>query len=73
MTQDRHFAGSGCEQAFQNFDRRGLPRAVRPEQAEAFAGLDLEVQPTHSLDFAVISLAQIAALDGGGHAVHSNV
>jgi hypothetical protein len=56
------------QQTFEDLDSCGLPRPIRPEQAEALAGLEPKVQSTHRLHFAVVSLAQIAALDGGSHA-----
>ena len=67
VAQDRYLAGSRFQQAFQNFDCGGLPCSVGAEQAEAFAGLDLEVEPAHGLEFAIVGLAQIAAMDGYGH------
>src|SRR3989442_9298262 len=59
----------GLEQALQDFDGGGLPCTVWPEQAETFPGFDLEVQPANGLDLAVVSLPQVAALDGRGHAM----
>jgi hypothetical protein len=49
------------------WDGRRLPCPVRPKQAKAFAGLDFEVQAAHGFEFAVVGLAQIAAVDGYGH------
>ena len=43
-----------------------FPAPFGPEQAETFAGLNLEVQAAHGFDLTVIGLAQIAALDGRG-------
>ena len=64
--EDAHFAGSGLEQAFKDFDGRGLAGAVGAEQAEALAFANLEVEATQGFDLGVVSLAQAAALDGGG-------
>jgi hypothetical protein len=69
IAQNRHFSGSRRQQAFENFDGCSLPRPIRPEQTEAFAALDLEVQAAHSFHLAVIRLAQVAALNSGGHGV----
>ena len=44
------FAGGGVEQAFEDFDRGGLAGAVGPEQAEAFALLDGQIEPAHGVD-----------------------
>ncbi len=44
-----------------------FPAPFGPEKTEAFSGLNLEVQSAHGLDFAVVSLAQIATLDGNSH------
>src|ERR1035438_4376038 len=67
VPQNRHLPRSRREQAFEDFNGCGLPRPVRPEQAKALAGLDLQVQATHGLDFAIIGLAQVTALNGYGH------
>ena len=67
MAENCGLPGGGFEQAFQDFDGRGLPRTVRTEQAETFAGGDFEVQAADGFDFPVVGLAQIAALDGGRH------
>jgi hypothetical protein len=40
MAEDQDFAGGGREQAFENFDGRGFPCSVRPEETEALAGFD---------------------------------
>ncbi len=59
--------GSGRQQSFENFDGRGLAGAVRTQQAETLAGLDGQVETAHGFDFAVVGLAQTAALDGNLH------
>ncbi len=48
----------------EDLDRRGLARAVRPEQAEDLAAVDRHVDPTQRLEVAV-ALAQPADLDRG--------
>ena len=40
QAEDLDVAGVGRGQAFEDLDRRRLPRAVRPEEAEAFAARD---------------------------------
>jgi hypothetical protein len=42
LAENSHFAGGGFEKAFEDFDGGGLPCPVRPEQAETFAGGDLQ-------------------------------
>ena len=54
-TADR--AAVGLTQAFQNFDGRGLSRAVGPQQAKDFAGLDFKGDSPQGLEVA-IALAQ---------------
>ena len=54
----------GRGQAFANLDGGRLAGAVRPEQAEAFAGADLQVDAVDSHHVAV-RLAQAADLQGG--------
>src|SRR5580698_5007520 len=51
-----NFAGCGIEQAFQNFDGRGLAGTVRAEQTETFASLDFEIQAADRFDFTVVGL-----------------
>src|SRR5215471_14906949 len=67
VAENRNLTRGRLQQAFEDFDGRGLPCSVGTEQSEAFALLNLKVQPTHRFDFAVVGLAEIAALDGGGH------
>ena len=67
VAENVDLAGSGIEQAFEDFDGGRFARAIGSEQAEAFAGLDLEVEAADGFHFAVVGLAQVAALDGGGH------
>ena len=67
LPENRDFAGSWFEQAFENLDGRRLPGAVGAEQAKTFSRLNFQIQPAHGFDFAVVGLAQVTALDGGGH------
>src|SRR5581483_4325006 len=67
MTQNRHLAGRRRQQSFQDLNRRGLPCAVRTKQSEALSHLNFEVETADGFHFAVVRLAQIAALDGGRH------
>ena len=60
-------AAVGREQRGQDADRRGLARAVRPEQAEHRAGLDLEVDALERLDVAEVPHERFGADDGIGH------
>ena len=66
--EDADLAGSGFEQAFENFDGGGFAGAVGAEQAEAFAFVDLQIEAAQGFDFGVVGLAQAAALDGDAHA-----
>ena len=65
--EDLDIARRGRQQSFEDLDGRGLARAVRPEQAEALAGLDGQVEPANRFDFAVIGLLQASATDGSFH------
>ena len=67
VAEDADFAGGGREQAFEDFDGRGLPCSVRAEQAEAFAGFDAQTEAADGFDFAVVGLAQVGALDRRPH------
>jgi hypothetical protein len=67
VAENRDLARCRLQQALEDFDGRGLPGPVRAEQTEAFSGLNLEIQPAHRFDFAVVGLAQIATLDSDGH------
>ena len=69
VAENRDLARSRLQQPFQDFDGRGLPCPVRTEQTEALSGLNFKVQPAHGLDFAVVGLAQVAALNGYRHSV----
>jgi len=62
VTEDSYLAGGGRQQTLENFDRSCLPCSIRAQQAEALPSLDVETQPADGLDFAVISLSQIAAM-----------
>src|SRR5205085_9402086 len=64
--EDFDLAGVGLGQSFQDLDRRRFPRAVRPEQAEALAAGDGQIEPVHRLHVGEV-LAQIAAGDDVGH------
>ena len=68
--KDFDFARSRRQQAFENFDGGGLAGAIRPEQTEALAGQDVEVQSADRLDLSVVGLLQIAAADGNFHIGH---
>jgi hypothetical protein len=68
--ENRDLTRGGIEQAFKNFNRRGLAGTVRTEQAETFARLNLEIEPADGFNFAVVGLAQIATLNGGRHLRH---
>src|SRR4051794_39403156 len=67
MPQNRDGAGGGREQSFKDFDGSGLPRPVRPEQAETLASVNFEIQSSDRFNLAVVSFAQVAAFDGGRH------
>ena len=54
--QDFDFARGRREQTFEDFDGGGLAGAVRPEQTEALAGLDVEIQSADRLDLSVVGL-----------------
>ena len=56
------------EQPFKDLDGGGLACSIRSEKTKAFPALDFEAQPAKGFDFAVIGLAQVAALDGSRHA-----
>ena len=55
----RSSPASGLMQALEHLDRRGLARAVRPEQPEDLAAPDLEADAVDGLDVAV-RLAHVA-------------
>ena len=44
-----------------------FPAPFGPSRPKHSPALDFEVQAAHGLNFAVVGLAQVAALDGGGH------
>ena len=58
QSADADDATVGRAQAFQDFDGAGLSGAVRPEQAEYFAFLDLEADAAQGLHVA-IALGQV--------------
>ena len=68
MAENRYFAGSRLEQSLKDFNGGGLSRPVRTEQAKAFPSFNLQVETAYGFDFSVVSLAQIATLDGNRHA-----
>ena len=70
--EDAHFTRSGREQALEDLDGRGFARAVRSEQAKAFAFANLEIKPAQGFHLAVVGFAQAAALDRKAHAFDSN-
>src|SRR5262249_43389321 len=49
-TEHLDVARARLDQPLEDFDRRRLPRPVRPEQTEALAALHLEVEPADGLD-----------------------
>ena len=51
--RDRHQAARGLEQRREDFDRRGFPRAVRPDEAEDFPARNAERKPAHGARVAV--------------------
>src|SRR5271155_5431982 len=66
-----HFAGIGSRQAFADFDSGCFARAVGTEKAEAFAGVDLQVEAIDG-DNVLVSLAETCDAKGrlgdeGGH------
>src|SRR5439155_4965353 len=70
--EDLYLARCRRQQPFQDFDGRGLARAVRSEQAEAFSAPDLEIEAVnriHRAGSALVAFAEIAAGYGGGHGV----
>ena len=67
LAQNRDLSRGRRQQTFQDFDGGGLPCSVRSEQAEALARLDFQIQPADGFNLAVVGLAQVAALNGGGH------
>ena len=68
--EDRDGAAVARAVALEHLDRRRLAGAVRSEQAEDLALLDLEVDPADGLDLPV-GLVQVVDGDGGRHLVPS--
>ncbi len=64
--EDFDLAGRRVEQSLDDFDGGRLAGAVRPQQAEALAPLDGEVQAAHRLDRRLggVRLDEIGAADG---------
>src|ERR1700746_812538 len=71
MSKNRYLPRGGLQQAFENLNRCRLAGAVGSKQAKALADLDLEVQPAYGLDFSIVGLTQVAALDRNGHGIES--
>ncbi len=70
LVEDFDFAGGGVEQSFEDFDGGGFAGAIGPEQAEAFAALDLQIEAVdrlHRRRLGGVALMQISTEDGGGH------
>ena len=73
FAKDKGVAGGGEKQAQEKFDRRGLARAVRPQEPEDFSLMDGQVQGIESgfllaAPEIAIDLGQAAGLDDGiGH------
>ena len=68
LAEDEGIALGREEQAEQEFDRGGLARAVRSEQAEDLASFDLEVERFEGLDLGAapevaVDLGEVAGLD----------
>jgi hypothetical protein len=70
LTQDLDLASGRGEEALEHLDGRGLSRAVRSEKPETLADRDLEIDPAHRLDLAVVGFCEITAPDGGLHVRH---
>jgi hypothetical protein len=68
VAKNRDLTGGGFDKSLEDFDGGGLPRSVRTQKAKALSGLDFQTQPADGFDFTVVGLAQVAALDGSGHA-----
>src|SRR2546425_6474465 len=64
---DRGRAGIGAPQALEDLDRRRLAGAVRAEEPEHLAGLDVEADTADGLDLAV-ALSKVSDLHDGGRA-----
>ena len=47
MAEHARFAAGGIEQAGEHLERGGFARAVRAEEADEFAGFDLEADVVH--------------------------
>src|SRR5580698_9532125 len=71
-SQNLDLAGSSFQQAFQDLDRCSFARAIRTEQAKAFAGLDGQVKTAYGFYFAFIGLAEIPTLDRYSHPIMIN-
>jgi hypothetical protein len=67
LPENRDLSGSWFEQTFENLNGGGFPRAIWPQEAEAFSRLNFQIQPANGLNLAFIGFAEIAALNYGGH------
>ena len=67
VAKNAHFSSGRGEQAFEDFDGRGLPCSVRTEESEALASVDLQAQAAYGFNFAIVGLAQVSALDWRAH------
>jgi hypothetical protein len=64
---DARLAPRGLKQGGEDFDRRGLARAVGPDEPEAVAFVDFEVE-VRQRDQRAVALGEIHGLDdGNGH------
>ena len=68
MSEDLDAALVGDDRAEQHQQRRGLARAVRPEERDAFAGVDDDVDAVDGLDVFEL-LAQAARFEDCPHAL----
>jgi len=67
VAEHAHRAAAGAGQTGQDADQRGLARAVRPEQAEELAGVDVEahvVEGAGRAAFAEVRLRDVLEGDG---------
>ena len=66
-SEQPNVAAERAQLARERRDRRRLARAVRPEQRDHLARVDVEVEVTHDLDLPVPG-AEALGLEAGGHA-----
>src|SRR4051812_47640848 len=67
MARDRHGAGGGVDEAADDADQRGLARAVRTEQREDLAAVDVEIDALERLKAGRIGLREIGDGKDGIH------